>query len=52
MSGDCYPNILSDFIPIFIPKIRKDRKKENQISTLSLCKYFCLIYLAKFFRVL
>jgi len=46
--GDCYPNILSNFIS----KIRQNRQKtlsENKLSTLSLCKCVCPIHVLMFF---
>ena len=54
LGGDC--TILSNFISKFARKIRQNRQKtlsENKLSTLSLCKCVCPIYvLILFFLVL
>jgi len=49
MLGDCYPNILSNFIPKIRRKNGQKKLTEVQLSTLSLCKYVRPIYVLIFF---
>jgi len=49
MIGDCYPNILSNFIPNIRRKTGQKKLTEIQLSTLSLCKCARPIYILIFF---